>query len=82
MLAVSCTDSADPAVTLVRVAPVVQLGMVAINHENWRSATAMDAVPVAVIVKVYDPADVGVPVNAPPLEREMPVGSEEPDFTA
>ena len=46
-------------------------------HVNVRSAIAIGEVPTAVIVKLYDPATVGVPVKAPPTDIAIPVGSVE-----
>lgn len=45
---------------------------------NVRSANAMDDVPIAVIVKVYDPTAVGVPMRAPALDSAIPAGNKEP----
>lgn len=72
---------ATPAWTSDNVAGVVHAGVVDTNNANARSALAIDEVPVAVTVKVYDPAVIGVPVKAPPLESESPVGRVDPDFT-
>ena len=48
---------------------------------NVRSAIAIGEVPIAVIVKLYVPATVGVPVKAPPIDSAVPVGNVEPPFT-
>ena len=57
------------------------MGNVATIQVNVRSAMASGEVPTAVIVKLYAPATVGVPVKAPPADNAMPVGSVEPLLT-
>ena len=57
---------------------VVQVGAFAMIKSNVRSANAMDDVPIAVIVKVYDPTPVGVPMRAPALDSAIPAGNKEP----
>lgn len=72
---------AAPVKTSASEAGVVQEGVVETSNENCLSALAMDDVPVAVTVNVYEPAVVGVPLSAPPLDIDSPVGSVEPDLT-
>lgn len=70
-----------PVSVSAKAAGVVHDGVVDTNRENCLSTLAMDDVPVAVTVKVYDPAVEGVPVRPPPLDRARPVGKLEPAFT-
>ena len=71
-----------PVSVSAKVVGVVQVGVVDTNSENCLSALAIDDVPVAVTMNEYDPAVLGVPVSAPPLESARPVGKLEPPFTA
>lgn len=75
-------DIAAPVKVFAKVAGVVHDGVVDTSKENCRSALAIDEVPVAVTVKVYEPAVLGVPVKTPPLDSDSPTGKVEPDLTA
>ena len=70
-----------PWLVFARDDAVVQFGKLAMIQVNVRSAMASGEVPTAVIVKLYDPATVGVPVKAPPTDSAIPVGSVEPLLT-
>ena len=69
-----------PWLVFARDDAVVHVGAVTTIQVNVRSANAMGDVPVAVIVNVYDPMAVGVPVRAPALDNTTPAGNEEPPF--
>ena len=70
-----------PWLVFARDDAVVHVGAVATIHVNVRSANAMDDVPMAVIVKVYDPTPVGVPIRAPAPDSTIPAGNKEPALT-
>ena len=74
-------EKRTPWLVFARETAVVQVGKVATIQVNVRSAIAIGEVPTALIVKLYDPAIVGVPVKAPLPDSAIPVGNVEPLFT-